>query len=162
MKRNMQMSFAIYAGICFIVIFTGGLYPNRVSETVFTLLTFGLFYVTGGLFNVQDSKIKNLVSLFLPSLAGLVFAAAATLVYQHFVIDLYHYTRVPVVYNIIWGFAYYINAPIMPITQLLQNFNGAFYSPFGLTYTFFIPAIMMWLGLERKSSKIARGRKTLF
>jgi hypothetical protein len=153
MIYNMKMSLTLYVGICLLIIFTGGLYATSFSESFFTLLTLGLFYLVGRLSYDQESKIKNLLSLVLPSIIGVVFSIAACLVYQHYVVNLYHYTKVPMLYKIVWNLSYYFNAPIVPISELAGNASASFELPYGLIYMFFVPTLMMWLGLERKSKK---------
>lgn len=148
MLKNNGKAMICHIGICIAIGYTGGLSPSILRQVFFTIVVVGMYVMLGTVLENKGSKFKNLMSVSLVSLVCLLFSAYVVLVYQFDVVSI-NYASETLHYKIarIIGFA--VNMSVVPTAGLI-GCTGFYLLPYGLLFTFFIPSLTLWIGIEHK------------
>ncbi|GEM_PF-4929978 len=162
MSRNVRISLIAQIGVSIVIAYMGGYGQNYIMQTIFIAVAFLLYSIFGKALIDQGSKLKNLISISLISVIGIILTVVSIVLYQVQVVDKYNYAFKPLGYRITEFLCNTFNASMIPLANFIGAVNKSFMLPYGLVFTFFIPTLIMWLSLERKIKGDAKKQEALF
>jgi ABC-type multidrug transport system fused ATPase/permease subunit len=148
-----------HLGLCIIALYVGAYTPIIFTQIIISVVITGLYLIIGFTIPNYGTRLKNLFSVILIPLIGLILSLYTIIVYQIEIVNRLHYAHETVHYAIVRTITFVFEASVVPMTNLVGNFYGPFKLPYGLVFTFLYPAVILWIGMEIRRRREASRRK---